>query len=227
MRSRWTDFRTSDGEKPDRHRDQEFEEPPLSRAELMGEWEDGWRRVFDALAPLTDADLQETVYIRLEPHSIYKAIIRQLAHYAGHAYQILMLAKHLKGADWQTLSIPRGQSDAFNERMIAKLKAAAAVTSLSWGLLGTAHINRRLLPAMRAARRSSVVAVASRTTERAQAYARPNGRSRRRTAVYEDAAARSRRSTPSTFRFPTRCTSSGRCARSTPASMCCARSRWR
>ena len=124
MRSRWTDFRTSDGEKPDRHRDQEFEEPPRSRAELLAEWEDGWRRVFDALTPLTDADLQETVYIRIEPHSIYKAISRQVAHYAGHAYQILMLAKHLKGADWKTLSVPRGQSEEFNRRMIAKLKAA-------------------------------------------------------------------------------------------------------
>jgi Protein of unknown function (DUF1572) len=123
MRSRWTDFRTSDGEKPDRHRDQEFEEPPMSRAELIAEWEDGWRRVFDALASIRDANLQETVYIRSEPHSIYKAISRQVAHYAGHAYQILLLAKHWKGADWKTLSIPRGQSEAFNQRMLAKLKA--------------------------------------------------------------------------------------------------------
>ena len=124
MRSRWTDFRTSDGEKPDRHRDQEFEEPRLSRAELMAEWEGGWQRVFDALGSVTDADLQETVYIRSEPHSIYKAISRQLAHYAGHAYQILLLAKHFKGAAWKTLSIPRGQSEEFNRRMLAKLKAA-------------------------------------------------------------------------------------------------------
>jgi hypothetical protein len=123
MRSRWTDFRTSDGEKPDRHRDREFEEPPMTRDELLAEWEDGWRRVFEALAPLSDADLQETVYIRLEPHSIYKAISRQVAHYAGHAYQILLLAKHWKGADWQTLSIPRGQSEEFNRRMIARFKA--------------------------------------------------------------------------------------------------------
>jgi hypothetical protein len=124
MRSRWTDFRTSDGEKPDRHRDQEFEDRPLSRDELVAEWEDGWRRVFDALGGVTDADLQETVYIRSEPHSIYQAISRQLAHYAGHAYQILLLAKHFKGSEWQTLSIPRGQSDEFNRRMLAKLKAA-------------------------------------------------------------------------------------------------------
>ena len=123
MRSRWTDFRTSDGEKPDRHRDQEFEEPPLSREALVTEWEDGWRRVFEALAPLTDADLQDTVYIRSEPHSIYKAISRQVAHYAGHAYQIVLLAKHFAGARWKTLSIPRGQSEEFNQRMLAKLKA--------------------------------------------------------------------------------------------------------
>jgi uncharacterized protein DUF1572 len=123
MRSRWTDFRTSDGEKPDRRRDQEFEEPPLTRAALIEEWEDGWQRVFDALGAVTDADLQETVFIRSEPHSIYKAISRQVAHYAGHAYQILFLAKHFKGDAWQTLSIPRGQSEEFNRRMLAKLKA--------------------------------------------------------------------------------------------------------
>lgn len=126
MRSRWTDFRTTDGEKPDRNRDREFEEPRMTRAELLAEWEDGWRRVFDALSPLTDDNLQETVSIRMEPHSIYKAISRQVAHYAGHAYQILLLAKHWKGADWQTLSIPRGQSEEFNRRMIARLKAQSS-----------------------------------------------------------------------------------------------------
>jgi hypothetical protein len=123
MRSRWTDFLTSDGEKPDRNRDQEFAEPNMPRTDLIAEWEDGWRRVFDALAPLTDANLLDTVYIRLEPHSVYKAISRQVAHYAGHAYQILFLAKHLKGSDWKTLSIARGQSEEFNRGMIARLKA--------------------------------------------------------------------------------------------------------
>lgn len=122
MRSRWTDFRTSDGEKPDRHRDQEFEDRPLDRAKLLAEWEDGWRRVFEALDPLTDAELNETVSIRQEPHSIYKAISRQVAHYAGHAYQILLIAKHLKGADWKTLSVPRGQSEEFNRRMLNKAR---------------------------------------------------------------------------------------------------------
>jgi len=123
MRSRWTDFLASDGEKPDRHRDREFEDIPLSREELLAEWEAGWACLFDALAPLTDADLQRTVIIRAEPHSVYKAISRQVAHYAGHTYQILFLGKHLKGAAWSTLSVPRGQSEEFNRRMIARQKA--------------------------------------------------------------------------------------------------------
>ena len=124
MRSRWIDFLTSDGEKPDRMRDREFEDPRQTRAELLvAEWEHGWQCVFDALTPLTDADLQRTVMIRGEAHSVYKAISRQVAHYAGHAYQILLLAKHLQGSNWKTLSIPRGQSEEFNRRMLAKLKA--------------------------------------------------------------------------------------------------------
>ncbi len=123
MRSRWVDFLDSDGEKPSRARDQEFEEVPQTRAELMAEWEHGWQCVFDALTPLTDADLQRTVIIRGKPHSVYKAISQQVAHYAGHAYQILFLAKHLLGPAWKTLSIPRGQSEEFNRRMLAKLKA--------------------------------------------------------------------------------------------------------
>jgi hypothetical protein len=120
MRSRWVDFLTSDGEKPDRKRDGEFEDPNQSRPELLAEWEHGWQCVFDALTPLTDADLQRIVMIRSEPHTVYKAISRQVAHYAGHAYQILFLAKHLQGAKWKTLSIPRGQSEEFNRRMLAK-----------------------------------------------------------------------------------------------------------
>lgn len=123
MRSRWVNFLTSDGEKPDRLRDREFEDPHQSRADLIAEWEHGWRCVFDALGPLTDADLLRTVMIRGEGHSVYKAISRQVAHYSGHAYQILLLAKHLQGTQWKTLSIPRGQSEEFNRRMLAKLKA--------------------------------------------------------------------------------------------------------
>lgn len=120
MRSRWIDFRTSDGEKPDRLRDQEFEERPMTRAELIAEWEHGWQCVFEALGAITDADLQETVFIRAEPHSIFKALVRQLAHYAGHTYQILAIGKHLKGRDWKTLSVPRGKSEEFNQRMLAE-----------------------------------------------------------------------------------------------------------
>ena len=123
MRSRWIDFLTSDGEKANRMRDGEFEDPNQSRADLLAEWEHGWQCVFDALSPLTDADLQRIVMIRSEPHTVYKAISRQVAHYAGHAYQILFLAKHLLGANWKTLSIPRGQSEEFNRRMLAKQKS--------------------------------------------------------------------------------------------------------
>jgi hypothetical protein len=123
MRSRWIDFMTSDGEKPGRMRDGEFEDARPSRAELLAEWEHGWRCVFDALVPLTDADLQRPVVIRGEPHSVYKAVSRQVAHYAGHAYQIVLLAKHLLGPEWKTLSIPRGQSEEFNRRMRARTKS--------------------------------------------------------------------------------------------------------
>ena len=95
MRSRWRDFLTTDGEKPDRNRDTEFEAPPATRAELLELWERGWKYVFDALEPLSESDLTRTVTIRSEPHSVMQAINRQLAHYAHHAGQILFLAKHL------------------------------------------------------------------------------------------------------------------------------------
>jgi hypothetical protein len=124
MRSRWVNFLTTDGEKADRRRDREFEDVAGTRAEILAEWEHGWQCVFDAITPLSDADLLRTVIIRGEPHSVYKAMSRQVAHYAGHAYQILLLAKHLLGPDWKTLSIPRGQSEEFNRRMLAKLKGA-------------------------------------------------------------------------------------------------------
>jgi hypothetical protein len=123
MRSRWTDFRTTDGEKPDRRRDQEFEDVAISRSELLAEWEDGWQRVFGALSSITDDDLEETIYIREEPHTIYRAIVRQIVHYAGHTYQILALGKHLKGPDWRSLSIPRGKSEEVNQRMVAERRA--------------------------------------------------------------------------------------------------------
>jgi hypothetical protein len=107
MRSRWTDFLTTDGEKPDRNRDSEFVEPPPTRAELMALWEDGWSRVWTALEPLAEEDLGRTITIRNEPHSVMQAIQRQIAHYAYHVGQIVMLAKHFRSAEWRTLSMPK------------------------------------------------------------------------------------------------------------------------
>src|SRR6266404_7115031 len=123
MRSRWTDFLTTDGEKPDRHRDTEFETPPQTRAELMALWETNWKLVFDALEPLTDADLGRKIPIRGEAHSVMQAINRQMGHYAYHVGQIVYLAKHFAGSNWKTLSVPRRQSAQFNER-VASSKAS-------------------------------------------------------------------------------------------------------
>jgi len=117
MRSRWTDFLTSDGEKPDRHRDTEFEEPPPTREALLAVWEAGWSRVFTALEPLTDADLARRVMIRGEAHSVMQAINRQVAHYASHVGQIILLAKHFEQDRWRSLSIPRGKSAEFSRRV--------------------------------------------------------------------------------------------------------------
>ena len=117
MRSRWTDFLTSDGEKPDRKRDTEFVEPPETREALMKRWEDGWKLVFDALEPLTDADLTRTVTIRGEAHSVMQAVNRQLAHYTSHVGQIVLLAKHFASDKWQSLSVPRNRSAEFNQRV--------------------------------------------------------------------------------------------------------------
>ena len=117
MRSRWTDFLTTDGEKPDRDRDAEFLDPPAGRGDLLSLWEDGWSRLFQALEPLTDADLTRTITIRGEAHSVMQAINRQMAHYSLHCGQIIFLAKHLRGADWKTLSVPRGASAHFNEKV--------------------------------------------------------------------------------------------------------------
>jgi uncharacterized damage-inducible protein DinB len=119
MRSRWTDFLTSDGEKPDRNRDTEFVAPPMTRAELMRVWNDGWERVLHALEPLSDADLEREVFIRSEPHSVMQAINRQIAHYSYHCGQIVFLAKHLKGNNWKTLSVPRNRSAEFNRKVLA------------------------------------------------------------------------------------------------------------
>lgn len=122
MRSRWMDFLTSDGEKPDRNRDTEFENAPHTRTELMEMWERGWKYVFDALEPLQEEAVTRTVTIRGEPHSVMQAVNRQVAHYAHHVGQILFVAKHLtftKTGKWESLSIARGQSAEMNARVAA------------------------------------------------------------------------------------------------------------
>jgi hypothetical protein len=119
MLSRWTNFLTTDGEKSTRHRDQEFENPPATRAELLALWESAWAALFTALEPLTDADLARTVTIRDEAHSVMQAINRQVAHYSMHVGQIILLAKHFTGPRWQTLSIARGASADFNRKVTA------------------------------------------------------------------------------------------------------------
>lgn len=114
MRSRWTDFLTSDGEKPDRNRDSEFEMDRDDVKKIASIWEDGWSRVFHAVSSLTPEDLEKTIKIRGEPHSVVEAINRQLTHYAAHVGQIVLLAKHYSGTNWRSLSIPRGKSREFD-----------------------------------------------------------------------------------------------------------------
>jgi hypothetical protein len=111
QRSRFRDFLTSDGEKPDRNRDSEFEQPATTRKDLMDNWERSWAVVFDALATVTPDDLMKTVTVRGEPLTVLQAINRQVAHYAYHVGQIVFLAKHWKGDEWKWLSTPKGKSD--------------------------------------------------------------------------------------------------------------------
>jgi hypothetical protein len=117
MRSRWTDFLTSDGEKPGRNRDGEFESAAPTRAELLADWESGWKCVFDSLATLTEADLGRKVLIRGEAHSVLQAIQRMVTHTAYHVGQIVYLAKHFAGEKWTSLTIPRGKSTEFNAKV--------------------------------------------------------------------------------------------------------------
>lgn len=115
LRSRWTDLLTTDGEKPDRDRDREFEIAPAdTRDALLAAWEDGWSRAFRALESLAPADLDRVVRIRGEPHTLTQAINRQLTHAAYHAGQIVLLAKHYRADAWESLSIPRGRSGRFD-----------------------------------------------------------------------------------------------------------------
>ena len=114
MRSRFTNFLTSDGEKPDRFRDREFElGAAATRADVMKIWEEGWNCVFSALEALKPDDVMRTVTVRGQPHTVLQAINRQIAHYAQHIGQMVFLAKHLLSSEWKTLSIPRGKSEEF------------------------------------------------------------------------------------------------------------------
>jgi uncharacterized protein DUF1572 len=122
MRSRFTGFLTTDGEKPDRHRDSEFELSASTREEFMRWWEEGWSRVFSAVDALQPEDVTRTVTIRGEPHTVLQAINRQVAHYAYHVGQIVFLAKHFRSSQWTSLSVPRGKSEEFNARMAQKPK---------------------------------------------------------------------------------------------------------
>jgi hypothetical protein len=114
MRSRWTDFLTTDGEKPNRNRDDEFiVGGGNTRAQLLASWEDGWNLVFATISALKPDDLGKTVQIRGQAHTVVEAINRQLIHYAEHVGQIILLAKHYAGANWRSLSIPRGKSQEY------------------------------------------------------------------------------------------------------------------
>ena len=127
MLSRWTDFLTTDGEKPNRDRDMEFVIlPEAGRADLLAFWEKGWRCVFDAIQPLGPDDLMRTVLIRGQEHTVLQAINRQIAHYSYHTGQIVFLAKHFKSSDWQSLSVPRNRSAEFNAHLEQKMRDSAA-----------------------------------------------------------------------------------------------------
>jgi len=115
FRSRFTDFLTSDGEKPWRARDEEFQTRTVTRAELLAKWEEGWAALLDALATLSDEELQQTVTIRRQPLLVVEALQRSLAHASYHVGQIVYLAKSLRGKDWKYLTIPPGKSDAYNQ----------------------------------------------------------------------------------------------------------------
>jgi hypothetical protein len=124
LKSRFTDFRTSDGEKPWRHRDDEFESAALSRTELMQLWDDSWDVLFGELEKLSDADLSATVTVRRQPLRIDEALHRSLAHAAYHVGQIVFMAKAMRGGGWHTLSIPKGKSEEYNRKAVRETAAA-------------------------------------------------------------------------------------------------------
>lgn len=124
LRSRWEAFRTTDGEKDDRHRDSEFDASE-SRAEIVAIWAKGWATLEESLGSVTADDLTRDLVIRGEPVSLPRALARSLAHTAGHVHQMILLARHWAGADWRTLSIPRGQSEAFRQKMLRRSTGGA------------------------------------------------------------------------------------------------------
>jgi Protein of unknown function (DUF1572) len=127
MFSRWTDFMTTDGEKPNRERDMEFVMlPETTRADMLAYWERGWQCVFAAIEPLTADDLMRILKIRGQDHTVVQAINRQIAHYAYHVGQIVYLAKHFKASNWQTLSVPKNKSAEFNKYLEEKTKHSTA-----------------------------------------------------------------------------------------------------
>lgn len=128
LNSRWRDFLTTDGEKPDRNRDTEFELIDDSRETLMQFWESGWQTLFDNVEPLNAEDFSKTITIRGEPHSIVEAMNRQLTHYAYHVGQIVLLAKHFRSANWKTLSVPKNKSAEFNHFLAEKQAAGEPKT---------------------------------------------------------------------------------------------------
>ena len=128
MRSRWTDFLTTDGEKPWRERDAEFQNDWDSRALILDKWNEGWQCLFTALDSITDADLDRIIYIRNEGHTILEAINRQIAHYAYHVGQIVFIAKMVRASDWQTLSIARNKSGDYNTGKFAQEKGVRHFT---------------------------------------------------------------------------------------------------
>jgi len=130
LQSRFRDFLTSDGEKPWRKRESEFERRSITKAELLDNWSAGWTILLDAIGPLTDAQLHGTVMLRGQPFLVHEALLRSLAHVAYHTGQIVYIAKSIRGTEWRYLSIPPGQSDAYNQNP-ALDRAGAHSTTLS------------------------------------------------------------------------------------------------
>nr|WP_321228107.1 DUF1572 family protein [uncultured Psychroserpens sp.] len=122
MLSRWTNFLTEDGEKEWRHRDNEFEDTFKNKEELLNYWNRGWDCLFEAIRPLSSKDLERIIYIRNQGHTVTEAINRQLAHYAYHIGQLVFLGKLTKGKQWESLSIPKGQSTTYNTKKFSKEK---------------------------------------------------------------------------------------------------------